>query len=204
MRETIRKFAYWRLRVLVCLVPALGFMMARLGLATPHNTTRVQTLFAQSFTGQHAVQLFEQSDASSGEVNVVVLILTTCDSPLGCIFGNVELAPGQYTISANGAAVPGPINVTLQTFSFCGEPPSTLEVTVEDLTWTAFGQAFPGHLSSHALSPSGGWSSGSSRTMEREAHATGFISGGIEVDFAGAEFASIGKRQDQFKSRNSR
>lgn len=76
-----------------------------------------------------------------------------------------------------------------------------MEATVGDLTWKTFGQTFPGHFSYQFHNPVGGWSFGSSRTSEREANATGFISGGIEIDLAGADFASVGKQQSRYANR---
>jgi len=177
-----------------------GFMAVRLAPAQPPDAARIGTRVASAFIGPLAVQLIEQTDSSAGGTTYVSLYLSTCDDQ-ACYDGIVGLAPDQYAISRGGASVTGPIDITLQLFTFCDEPPLSMEVTVGDLTWKTFGQTFPGHQGSQFHNLFGDRSFYSLRTSEREANATGLISGGIEIDLADADFASVGKQDYRYANR---
>jgi len=120
----------------------------------------------------------------------------TFDSDLGFYFGDIPLTADQFTISREGASVTGPIHLTLTGFDDpCqkGEP-GPIEVTVGDLSWQAFGPPTPGHFSSRIR----GEYFSSGRISQREAQATGLITGDVEFDLADAVFSRVAFQKFRF------
>jgi hypothetical protein len=142
--------------------------------------------------GGHEVSLFHTRDSITNE-EFTFLTVFTFDSVLGFYYGDIPLTADQFTISREGVSVTGPIYMTLTGFNDpCQKgDPLPLNVTVGDLVWQAFGPPTSGHFNSRVR----GEYFSSGRISQREAQASGLITGDIEFDLADAVFARVGSQR---------